>query len=67
MASRAQQVPEPEPAPLFKLKQFQNASPAIQTFRSGEERTRALSYQTLDGAARTGMFKQGLYAVELGS
>lgn len=54
--------PPVEPPPLWQMPKFQkNALPALQTFRSEEQREKAFRHHSTDCTARTGVFGHGTY------
>eukprot|EP00045_Choanoeca_perplexa_P002174 m.23300 g.23300 ORF g.23300 m.23300 type:complete len:247 (+) comp11363_c0_seq2:115-855(+) len=57
-----QKYPKAPAEPLWKLKKFQAAQPAISTFRSPQARNRAQERHKLDSTDRVGVFGHGLHS-----
>ncbi|XP_056394383.1 cilia- and flagella-associated protein 77 [Hyla sarda] len=55
--------PPADPAPLWKLPQFEKVGPHLDTFPSEKARQRAFSAHRSDGIARQGLHGQGIYNI----
>ncbi|XP_075690231.1 cilia- and flagella-associated protein 77 isoform X1 [Rhinoderma darwinii] len=55
--------PPADPAPLWKLPQFEKVGPHLDTFHSEKSRQRAFSAQRSDAVARRGLLGRGVYNI----